>query len=110
MKQGNSLLNLSVVAAVALTAGQLVTLDGEVATAETGAHGVVLTDAQAGEVVAVTVLGTAVVKASTELTAGQSLKVGENGTLAVANGADKVVAIAIEDAGEGQEVTVLLKG
>lgn len=110
MKQGNSILNLTVVAAVALVAGQAVTFDGKLATAETGVHGVTLTDAAVGDVVAVTVLGTVAVTAQAEMKAGQALKVGENGTLVAATGNDKVVAIATEEAGEGQEVIVLLKG
>lgn len=110
MKQGNSILNLTVMAAVTLAAGQLVTLDGKVASEETGAHGVTLTDANPGDLVAVTVLGTAVVTTSSELKAGQALKVGENGTLVPATGEDKVVAIATEEAAEGQQVMVLLKG
>lgn len=110
MKQGNSILNLTMVATAALVAGQAVSLDGKPATAETGVHGVVLTDASVGEVVAVTVLGTAVITATAEIQAGQALKVGENGTLVAATGTDKVVAIATEAAGEGQEVIVLLKG
>lgn len=110
MKQGNAVLNISVVAAVALSAGQLVTLDGNIASATTEAHGVVLTDAKAGDLVAVTVLGTAAVQAAEAVSAGQPLKVAANGTVAVASGADKVVAIATEDAGEHQSVIVLLKG
>lgn len=109
MEQGNAILNLTIKAAVALIAGQFVTIDGQVATA-TNAHGVVVEDAAVGELVAVTVLGTAVVKASGAIKLGQSLKVGTNGTVTVASGTDKVVAVALADAADTGMVKVLLRG
>jgi len=99
---------LSVVAAVAITAGTFVTSQGAVATAAGNAFGVARSDGAVGDVVPVDVLGTAIVTASAAIAAGASLDVAAGGQ-AVTHAAGKVVAVALEAAAAaGDDIEVFL--
>jgi uncharacterized ParB-like nuclease family protein len=106
--QNISLLSLPVAAAVALTAKRFVTLGGAVAAAAGAAGGVTRSDAAAGTLTTVDVLGTAVVTAGGAIAKHAYVEVGANGK-AVTKAAGKVVAQALEAAsGDGADIEVLL--
>lgn len=110
-RQATSLLAFSVVAASGITGGRFVTVAGAHAAAGAAALGVSRSDAAAGERVTVDHLGTAIVEAGAEITAGQFLKVGTAGkaiphtdtTIPVAQAAPGEVA-----AGDGSFLEVIL--
>lgn len=107
MKQSIGVLMLSVIAAEAITKGQLVTLDGKVAVAAKDAHGVAGYDAAIGEILPVTVVGTAVVKAGAALTIGKRVQVGTTGQ-AVTHSTGVPVGIALETVASGDYVEILI--
>ena len=106
MRQGNAVQTLSIKAAVKLNRGVLVTLAGAIAAAAKDAHGVAQTDAEIGDLVAVTVAGTAVAKAAAAITAGQRVQVGANGTI-TPHTTGVPVGIAIENAAANAETEFL---
>ena len=107
MKQNIDVLTLSVIAATAVTKGQLVTLDGNVAVTVKDAHGVAVYDAVAGDIFPVIVLGTAVTVAAADIVVGQRLQVADDGEV-TPHVAGVPVAIAVESATAGEFVEVLI--
>ena len=108
MTQKISLLALTVIAAAALTAERFVTATGAVATAAGNALGVTQTSAASGQVVAVDVIGTAVVTAGAAIAKGAAIEVGTAGK-AVTKSSGVTVARALQAAAaDGDRIEVLL--
>lgn len=108
MSQNHSLLDLTVVAAVAITAGTFVTSQGAIATAAGNAFGVARSDGAVGDLVPVDVLGTAIVTAGAAIAAGASVQVAANGQ-AVTKTTGITVGIALETvAAAGDDIEVYL--
>jgi hypothetical protein len=107
MKQSISVLDLSLVAAVAIVSNTFVAQGGVVATAASNALGVADTNAAIGQAVKVAVLGTAVVLAGGAIAAGVAVEVGADGT-AVTKAAGVTVGRALNAAAAGDFVEVLL--
>lgn len=79
MSQKISLLALTIKASAALSAHTFATATGAVAAAAGDAHGVTLADAAIGDLVAVDVLGTTIVKVAADVAAGDRVEVGAGG-------------------------------
>lgn len=107
MSQNHSVLTLSVKASAALSANTFVTATGAVATAAGNALGVARSDAVSGDLCPVDVLGTAKVIASAAISAGAHLEVASGGK-AVTQTSGKTVGIALEEAGEANDVIEVL--
>ncbi len=109
MSQKISLLTLSVLAAVALTAERFVTAGGNYATARQGALGVTTTSAASNALVPVDALGTTVVVAGGVFAKGASLAVGTAGKAVASESGDVIVAVALQAAtADGDRVEVFL--
>lgn len=106
MRQHIPVLVLSVLATSAISANQLITLDGKVAVAAKDAHAVAQTDAAIGDLVAATVIGAPIVTAAADITAGTRVQVGANGQ-ATPHTTGVPVGIASESAVAGEEVQIV---
>ena len=108
MTQKISLLALAVTATAALTAERFVTGGGATATAAGRALGVTQTSAVSGQIVAVDVVGTAVVTAGGAIAKDAAIEVGTAGK-AVTKSAGVTVARALQAAAaDGDRIEVLL--
>lgn len=108
-KQSISLLALTITASGGIVANRFVTPVNDQAGAGENTLGVARTDAADGELVTVDVLGTAVVEAGAQFSAGDSLKVGTGGKAIEYADSGAKVAVALQDAaGDGSLVEVLL--
>lgn len=110
MTQKRSILTLSVIAAVALTAERVVGRDGHYATAGEAAFGMTNTDGAIGDRVPVDVSGTTIGTAGGAFSDGDYLEAAANGKLVVQD-TGLAVAMALEDAAaDGDRVEVLWIG
>lgn len=108
MTQKISLLTLSIAAAVVLTAERFATGTGAVATAGGRAFGVTQTAGAIGDVVAVDVMGTAVVTAGAAIAKDAAVEVGTAGK-AVTKSTGVTVARALQAAAaDGDRIEVML--
>lgn len=106
-QQSITILTLTVLAAAAISARQLVSPTGGVATAGGPILGAAETDAANGEYFAVNVLGSSPVIADGAITKGMELEVGTAGAAAEA-ATGRVIGIALEDAADGAVFEALL--
>lgn len=110
-RQAISILSLTVVAAAALTAHRMVTLGGAVPAAGAACLGATDSDAANGARVNVHVLGTAIVEAGAEITAGQFLATDNQGRVVPYTDGDVCVGQAAPGetaSGAGVKLEVLL--
>ena len=108
-KQSISLLTLSIAASGAIVANRFVTPARDQAVADENTLGVATTEAADGDVLAVDVLGTAIVEAGAAVAAGATLKADANGKAItwVTSGAKVAVALDAASA-DGDFIEVLL--
>ena len=103
-----SVLTLSILAAVVITAERFVTATGNVATAAGNAIGAATTSAAVGERFPADVIGTTVVTAGGAIAAGAAIEVGAGGK-AVTRTAGVTVARALQAAAaDGDRIQVIL--
>ncbi len=103
-----ALLSITRIATAVILARQFVSPTGAVATAAGSALGVATQDvAASGDAFPCDVLGTTTVVASGAISDGDTLEVGANGA-AIVKTAGVVVAVALEDAADGELLEVLL--
>lgn len=107
MSQKIAILSLTVIASAVLSAHTFVTATGAVAAAAGDAHGVATADAAIGDAVSVDVLGTSIVLAAADVTAGARVEVGAGGK-ATPLVAGIPVGRALNAAAAGELVEVLL--
>lgn len=108
-KQAISLLSLTIVATVTLTAERFVTFAGAVPAADASVFGVVRQGAVSGDKVTVDVQGTAIVEAGAAITAGATLKVDSTGKVITWATSGAKVGIALQAASaSGAFIEVLL--
>jgi len=107
-RQYVSLLNLSILAAVAITAEHFVTAGGVLATAAGNTLGVARSDAAIGDRMPVDVIGTAIVTAGAAIAKGARVEVGAAGKAAT-HASGVAVGVALDAAAaDGDKIEVLL--
>lgn len=108
MTQKITLLNLSLLAAAAITAERFIDHGGNVATAAGNAAGVAETAGAIGDLISTTVLGTAIVTAGGAIAKGAAVEVGATGK-AVTKSAGIAVGRALQAAAaDGDRIEVFL--
>lgn len=106
--QSKPVLTLTVTAAAALSAHRFVTHGGDVPSAGGRVLGVTRSDAAAGKAVAVDVLGTTVVDAGAAISSVGTLLETDAQGRAVPKTTGTAVAVALQTAGAGRRIEVLL--
>lgn len=107
--QGIALLTLAVVLAQDTPQGRLIDLAGEFPTDLDTAFGITAQPGKEGEMVSVTIMGTAPAEAAEAFDKGVKLTADANGCLLAAEDGDVVVAISLEAATEAGEFVEVLR-
>lgn len=101
-QQKIAVLTTTVAAAAAISEYQAVGYDNDVAAAQAAVRGFATTDAALGDKVAIDRLGTTIAIASGVITDGDDLEVGASGALRKATTGGIIVAVAEQDAADGE--------